>query len=57
MDWISDQLGKLAAWAVLISALISAGNAVVRYALDISSNAWLEIQWYLFAASVMLGAP
>jgi TRAP-type mannitol/chloroaromatic compound transport system permease small subunit len=57
MDWISTQLGKVAAWAVLAAALISAGNAFVRYGLDISSNAWLEIQWYLFAAIVMLGAP
>ena len=57
MDWISSQLAKVAAWAVLFAALISAGNAFVRYGLDISSNGWLEIQWYLFATAVMLGAP
>ena len=57
MDWISAQLGRIAAWTVLAAALISAGNAVSRYGLDLSSNAWLEIQWYLFAATVMLGAP
>ena len=57
MDWISAQLGRIAAWAVLAAALISAGNAISRYGLDLSSNAWLEIQWYLFAATVMLGAP
>jgi TRAP-type mannitol/chloroaromatic compound transport system permease small subunit len=57
VDWTTRQLGKLAAWAVLLAALISAGNAFVRYGLDLSSNAWLEIQWYLFAATVMLGAP
>jgi TRAP-type mannitol/chloroaromatic compound transport system permease small subunit len=57
VDWISDKFGKLAAWAVLGAALISAGNAFVRYGLDISSNGWLEIQWYLFAVTVMLGAP
>jgi TRAP-type mannitol/chloroaromatic compound transport system permease small subunit len=57
MDWISAQFGKLAAWTVLLAALISAGNAVVRYGLDVSNNAWLEIQWYLFAATVMMGAP
>ncbi|WP_332776195.1 TRAP transporter small permease subunit [Polaromonas sp.] len=56
-DWLSTRLGKLAAWMVLAAALISAGNAFVRYGLDISSNAWLEIQWYLFAVMVMLGAP
>ena len=57
MDWISDKFGKLASWCVLISALICAGNAFIRYGLDMSSNAWLEVQWYLFAAIVMLGAP
>ncbi|MDB5730917.1 MAG: sugar transporter [Variovorax sp.] len=57
MDWISAWLGRLAAWAVLAAAVISAGNAFSRYGLDLSSNALLEIQWYLFAATVMLGAP
>jgi len=57
MDWISSQLGKVAAWTVLSAALISAGNAFVRFGLNTSSNAWLEIQWYLFAATVMMGAP
>jgi len=57
VDWISEKLGNVAAWAVLSAALISAGNAFVRYGLDFSSNGWLEIQWYLFAATVMLGAP
>ena len=57
VDWISRQLGRVAAFAVLAAALISAGNAFIRYGLDISSNAWLEIQWYLFGVIVMLGAP
>ena len=57
MDAISERVGKLAAWAVLFAALISAGNAFIRYGLDWSSNAMLEIQWYLFAYTVMLGAP
>nr|WP_157398370.1 MULTISPECIES: TRAP transporter small permease subunit [Ramlibacter] len=57
VDWISDRLGRLASLAVLLTALISAGNAFIRYGLDISSNGWLEIQWYLFAGIVMLGAP
>lgn len=56
-DWLTSRMGKLAAWTVLLAALISAGNAFVRYGFSISSNAWLEIQWYLFAAMVMLGAP
>lgn len=56
IDWLTDRFGRLAAWAVILSCFISAGNAVVRYSLDISSNGFLEIQWYLFAACVMLGA-
>ena len=56
-DALATRLGKLAAWTVLLAALISSGNAFVRYGLDMSSNGWLEIQWYLFAATVMLGAP
>jgi TRAP-type mannitol/chloroaromatic compound transport system permease small subunit len=57
MDWLSETLGKIAAVTVLAAALISAGNAFVRYGLGVSSNGWLEIQWYLFAGTVMLGAP
>jgi TRAP-type mannitol/chloroaromatic compound transport system permease small subunit len=57
VDAISGHLARLAAITVLAAALISAGNAFVRYGFDISSNGWLEIQWYLFAATVMLGAP
>ena len=57
IDKISEQFGKMAAVAVLAAAMISAGNAFIRYGLDLSSNGWLEIQWYLFAATVMLGAP
>jgi TRAP-type mannitol/chloroaromatic compound transport system permease small subunit len=41
----------------MAAAMISAGNAFIRYGLDLSSNGWLEIQWYLFATTVMLGAP
>ena len=57
VDRISAQFGHVAAFCVLAAALISAGNAFVRYGFDISSNGWLEIQWYLFAVTVMLGAP
>lgn len=56
IDWMNERIGWLASAAVLLTALISAGNAFVRYFLDISSNGWLEIQWYLFAGIVMLGA-
>lgn len=57
IDWITEKLGHVAAFAVISAALISAGNAFVRYGLDITSNGWLEIQWYLFGATVMLGGP
>jgi len=57
IDKISDYSGRVAAFAVLAAAMISAGNAFIRYGLDLSSNGWLEIQWYLFATTVMLGAP
>ena len=56
IDRLNDRFGTLAAWAVLLSCFISAANAIVRYGLDYSSNSFLEIQWYLFAACVMLGA-
>ena len=57
VDRISAQFGHIAAFTVLAAAIISAGNAFIRYGFDISSNGWLEIQWYLFAVTVMLGAP
>jgi TRAP-type mannitol/chloroaromatic compound transport system permease small subunit len=56
IDRVTDRFAVLAYWAVLLSCFISASNAVVRYAVNYSSNGWLEIQWYLFAACVMLGA-
>lgn len=56
-----DQVNKLfayaAAWLVLLSCLISAGNAGSRYLFSASSNAWLEIQWQMFAGIFLLGAP
>lgn len=55
-DSVSRAAGALATAAVLAACLISAGNAASRYALGLTSNAWLEVQWYLFAAMAMLGA-
>lgn len=55
IDRLNELLGKLTMWLVLAAVLISAGNAVMRKAFDIGSNAFLEIQWYLFAAVFMLG--
>ena len=57
IDGVNERFGRIADWCVLLACLISAGNALVRYGFSFSSNAWLEIQWYLFAAMFMLGAP
>nr|MDP2191323.1 TRAP transporter small permease subunit [Rhodoferax sp.] len=56
IDKISTRIGKFTMWLILATTLISAGNAIVRKAFDMSSNALLEIQWYLFAAVFMLSA-
>jgi TRAP-type mannitol/chloroaromatic compound transport system permease small subunit len=55
IDKINEAVGKLVMWLVLAAVLISAGNALMRKAFSIGSNAYLEIQWYLFAAVFMLG--
>jgi TRAP-type mannitol/chloroaromatic compound transport system permease small subunit len=55
IDSLTKSFGKIAAWLVLLACLVSAGNAFIRYAFDASSNAWLELQWYMFAGMVMLG--
>lgn len=55
IDAVNEKLSWIADWLVFLSCLISAGNAFSRYAFSISSNAWLEIQWYMFGAVVMLG--
>jgi TRAP-type mannitol/chloroaromatic compound transport system permease small subunit len=55
IDKFNELVGKLVMWLVLGAVIISAANATLRKAFDIGSNAWLEIQWYLFAAVFMLG--
>ena len=55
IDTLNQKIGVIAIWLVLIACVISAGNALMRYGFSLSSNAWLEIQWYLFAGMVMLG--
>jgi len=56
IDAFSERLGKLIYWLVLLAVVISAGNAVVRKVFNTGSNAFLEIQWYLFSAVFLLGA-
>ena len=54
VDALNERVGRLLYWLILIMVLVSAGNAVSRYALSMASNAWLELQWYLFAAVFLL---
>ncbi|MCC2098210.1 MAG: TRAP transporter small permease subunit, partial [Hyphomicrobiales bacterium] len=56
IDWITYRIGKLMGWLVLAAVLVSSLNAMSRYLFNLSSNAWLELQWYLFGAVVLLGA-
>lgn len=56
IDRLTDRVAWIARWAVVAACFISAGNAIVRYGFDWSSNALLEVQWYLFAVCVMFGA-
>ena len=55
IDRVNELLGRAMSWFVLAAVLISAGNAIIRKLFNIGSNAWLEVQWYLFAAVFMLG--
>ena len=57
VDRLSTWLGHIASWAVVLACGVSAVNAMVRYSFSIGSNAWLELQWYLFAVTVFFGAP
>jgi TRAP-type mannitol/chloroaromatic compound transport system permease small subunit len=56
IDALNEKIGVICNWLVLLACVVSAGNAMVRYAYDSSSNAWLEVQWYMFAVIVMFGA-
>ncbi len=56
IDALNDRVGGLVSWLVLAAVVVSAGNALVRYAFDVSSNGWLELQWYLFSAVFLLAA-
>ena len=56
VDSLNERVGRAVAWLVLLAVLVSAGNAITRYAFNMGSNAWLEIQWYLFSAVFLLAA-
>jgi TRAP-type mannitol/chloroaromatic compound transport system permease small subunit len=57
IDRLNERFGRIATWLVLLACAVSAANAFSRYAFDVGSNAWLELQWYMFTGMVMLGAP
>jgi TRAP-type mannitol/chloroaromatic compound transport system permease small subunit len=54
IDALNERIGLSVSWALLLAVLICSGNALIRYAFNTSSNAWLEIQWYLFGAIFLL---
>lgn len=56
VDWMTEKIGKSVGWLLLVAVVVSAGNAIIRKAFDMSSNAFLEAQWYMFGAVFMLGA-
>ena len=56
IDRINEKLGFVTNFLVLLAVIVSAGNAMSRYAFNLSSNGWLEVQWYMFALIVMYGA-
>ena len=56
IDALNELIGRWVAWLILVSILVSSGNAVIRKVLNTSSNAWLELQWYLFGAAFLLAA-
>ena len=55
IDALNERVGHAVYWLILAAVLVSAGNAMIRYSFDISSNGWLELQWYLFSAVFLLG--
>lgn len=57
IDWGNTKLSVIANWLVLLACLVSAANATLRYLFHLGSTGWLEIQWYMFAGMVLLGAP
>ena len=56
IDDLNEKIGLAISWALLAAVLICSGNALIRYTLNTSSNAWLEIQWYLFSAIFLLAS-
>lgn len=56
IDRLNSVVGRLVTWLVLVMTLVSSGNALIRYVFNTSSNAWLEVQWYLFSGVFLLAS-
>lgn len=56
IDKFNELIGRYASWCIVLAACVGAGNAIVRKLFDISSNAWLEIQWWLFSIAFLLAS-
>ena len=56
VDALNERIGKVAAWFGLFAVIVCTVNALVRYSLNMSSNAWLEMQWYLNSGMFLLVA-
>ena len=56
IDAVTEFIGKAVSWLILVAVLVSAGNAIIRKIFNVSSNSWLEAQWYLFGAAFMFAA-
>lgn len=56
IDRVNEWIGRAVAWLILVAIVISAANAIIRKTMNTSSNAWLELQWYLFGAAFLLAA-
>lgn len=54
IDGINERVGRSVYWLILVMVIVSSGNATIRYVFSNSSNAWLEVQWYLFATVFLL---
>ncbi|OIQ72517.1 tripartite ATP-independent periplasmic transporters, DctQ component [mine drainage metagenome] len=56
IDRVTEAIGKSVGWLILVAILVSAANAIIRKTMNVSSNAWLELQWYLFGAAFLLAS-
>lgn len=56
IDRVTTMIGRAASWLILVAILVSATNAIIRKVFSVSSNAWLELQWYLYGAAFLLAA-